>query len=123
MKYSTSEAPVLEGALGLLGMMRFPAFRVNSGRIDRPGIHMQLAPAGTADIVGIVPRSGRFLAIECKRPKGGKRRPGQAEYLAMVRNNGGVGIFCRDLDTLAYVLDLLRSEPFTNFDEEGNQVP
>jgi hypothetical protein len=54
---------------------------------------IQLAPAGSADIVGIAP-GGRYLEIECKMP-GEKPRPNQMARCEVVRTRGGIYIVAR----------------------------
>lgn len=51
---------------------------------------------GIADIIGCTP-SGRFLAIEVKKP-GGKPSPEQLDFLARVKAYGGISILAYSLD-------------------------
>ena len=122
MRFDTREAPLLRGALDLLALSGFDPIRVHSGRVKTASGHwMRLAPRGTADVIASCPHSGRLVAVECKRPKGGRRQPGQAEFLARVRARGGVGIFVADLAVLAKVIETLRDDPFARFNEMGEQ--
>ena len=50
---------------------------------------LSLAGKGCSDILGQL-KDGRLLAVECKRPKGGKLSSDQLHFLDMVRNYGGV---------------------------------
>ena len=50
---------------------------------------IKTAEAGTCDFEGY-DNHGRFLAIECKRPVGGKLSPAQAERIADINAKGGV---------------------------------
>ena len=50
---------------------------------------VKTAEAGTCDFEGY-DNHGRFLAIECKRPVGGKLSPAQAERIADINRKGGV---------------------------------
>ena len=50
---------------------------------------IKTADAGTCDFEGY-DNHGRFLAIECKRPVGGKLSPAQAERIADINKKGGV---------------------------------
>ncbi len=54
---------------------------------------------GVSDILGILPPSGRLLALECKRP-GRKPTPEQEMFLDVVRQNGGVAFCVRSLADL-----------------------
>ena len=52
---------------------------------------VRFGKVGSADIIGIVKQSGRFLAVEVKRP-GGKLTPEQKEFFETVRFNGGLSV-------------------------------
>ena len=61
-------------------------FQIGAGQNRR---YIKTAEAGTCDFEGYDMR-GRFLAIECKRPVGGKLSPAQAERIADINKKGGV---------------------------------
>lgn len=61
-------------------------FVIGTGRNRR---FIKTADAGTCDFEGY-DMHGRFLAIECKRPVGGKLSPAQAERIADINKKGGV---------------------------------
>lgn len=61
-------------------------FTVGTGKNRR---FIKTAEAGTCDFEGYDKR-GRFLAIECKRPVGGKLSPAQAARIADINEVGGV---------------------------------
>lgn len=61
-------------------------FTVGEGRNRR---YIRTAEAGTLDFEGYDNR-GRFCAIECKRPSGGRLSPAQKERIADIRRKGGV---------------------------------
>lgn len=114
-----AERHVLRGVLDLLFLHGFRAFRVNSGKIQtRQGTWVQLAPKGTADVIAIVPRSGRLFAIETKREKGGHASQEQVEFLDAIRGDNGIGIIIDDLKTLERVILELKADPWANFDME-----
>ena len=50
---------------------------------------IKTADAGTCDFEGY-DNQGRFLAIECKRPIGGRLSPAQKERIADINRKGGV---------------------------------
>lgn len=54
---------------------------------------------GVSDIIGLT-SDGRFIAVECKREKGGVLSPEQKMFLESVKRNGGIGIVANSLDTL-----------------------
>ncbi len=61
-------------------------FTVGDGRSRR---FVRTAEAGTLDFEGY-DNKGRFCAIECKRPQGGRLSPAQRERIADVNAKGGV---------------------------------
>lgn len=61
-------------------------FAVGDGRDRR---FVRTAEAGTLDFEGYDNR-GRFCAIECKRPSGGRLSPAQKERIADINAKGGV---------------------------------
>lgn len=50
---------------------------------------IKTADAGTCDFEGY-DNIGRFVAIECKRPSGGRLSPAQKERIADINRKGGV---------------------------------
>ena len=50
--------------------------------------YIRMAPAGTADIIGML-KGGAFFAIEVKKP-GGKATKLQQEFLERIRKGGGL---------------------------------
>ncbi len=50
---------------------------------------IRTADAGTCDFEGY-DNTGRFVAIECKRPSGGRLSPAQKERIADINRKGGV---------------------------------
>lgn len=64
-------------------------FLTRDGRPARCG----LCP-DSADLIGLT-ASGRFLAVECKRPQGGRLTPGQRRWLDQVTRMGGLAIVAR----------------------------
>ncbi|TWI38242.1 hypothetical protein IQ24_00380 [Paracoccus sulfuroxidans] len=79
---------------GFVGRSLF--MRINSGKIrneDRRWI--QLAPPGTADILGTI--DGRSVAIECKAARGAQRET-QKRFQAAFEKAGGVYIISKDPD-------------------------
>lgn len=61
-------------------------FQIGAGQNRR---YIKTAEAGTCDFEGY-DMHGRFLAIECKRPVGGKLSPAQTERIADINEKGGV---------------------------------
>ena len=61
-------------------------FQIGAGQNRR---YIKTAEAGTCDFEGY-DMHGRFLAIECKRPSGGRLSPAQKERIADINRKGGV---------------------------------
>lgn len=61
-------------------------FQIGEGRNRR---YIKTADAGTCDFEGY-DKHGRFCAIECKRPVGGRLSPAQKERIADINRKGGV---------------------------------
>ena len=61
-------------------------FQIGDGRSRR---YIKTADAGTCDFEGY-DKHGRFIAIECKRPKGGRLSPAQKERIDDINRKGGI---------------------------------
>lgn len=88
------EAEIVNGLLLEIGR-RWPdsvrAWRNNSGALkDEHGRLVRFGLPGSADIIGIVGPSGRFLALECKATRG-RPTDQQLLFVRMVGAFGGVG--------------------------------
>lgn len=64
------------------------------GRVFRQAFGLAI---GSADLVGILAPSGRFVALEVKTPTG-RVRPEQETWLALVRSRGGFACVVRSID-------------------------
>lgn len=72
--------------------------RINSGKVQTiDGRWVQLAPPGTADIVGTV--QGRSVAVECEAARGAQRET-QRKWQETFERAGGVYIISRDPETV-----------------------
>jgi hypothetical protein len=54
---------------------------------------------GSSDWLGICP-DGRFLAVECKRPEGGRLTAKQRDFLDCIRRYGGVALVVTGVNDL-----------------------
>ena len=81
--------------------------RLNSGKFrvsDKAGTRwIQAGWVGAPDIIGMTTK-GRFVAIECKRPRGGVVSAEQIEFLQCVRAGGGIGVIARSVDDVINAL-------------------
>jgi hypothetical protein len=105
-----SEADILRAIMSLL--KRHPrvaqCWRQNSGTFaerNRDGSTRYIranTARGMSDIMGVL-RDGRTLAIEVKS-RNGRMRPGQEEFLATIRQAGGVAGVCRSVEDAVRLL-------------------
>lgn len=84
---------------------------------------------GSADNLGWISGSARFIAIEMKRPgnklmgqKPGTLSSAQRKFLTILNDHGGVGLAVWDVAKLSEVLDTLGRYPAARFDIKGNVV-
>lgn len=63
---------------------------------------------GSADLVGILAPSGRFVALEVKTPTG-RVRPEQSTWLALVRSRGGFAAVVRSVDDALAAIERARA--------------
>ena len=105
------EADVQTAILALLRAHSISAWKVGSGAFKVGDRYVKMGQRGMSDIIGIQPRytpfgpSGRFLAIEVKRP-GGKPTLEQAAFLATVRKAGGIAFVATSCDDVIRELGL-----------------
>ena len=109
------EADVLAACRALLTLRGIPHWRQNSGALRVDGRFVRFGLPGCSDLIGILPRSGRLIACEVKRP-GGQLTAAQRAFLDAVNAAGGVGIVVEDVKVLARVLDRLMADPWAAID-------
>lgn len=101
------EADVQRACLQLLAVRGVWAWRTNAGAVKVGSRLVQLAPAGTPDILGVLP-GGRLLAVEVKAA-GGRLRPSQKAWADEARRAGAAVLLVRSAGELDDQLhDLLR---------------
>ena len=76
------------------------AWRMNTGAVSatyqgKPRF-VRFGVKGMSDIIGLIPPSGRLLAVEVKRPEG-KPTPEQTQFLAAVVRAGGIAFLARSV--------------------------
>lgn len=106
------ERDVLKSLVAVAGRFGVSLWRNNVGSFPvhpeggrRRYFRSGLCP-GSADLIGLLPGRGTFLAVEAKRP-GARPRPDQVAWLQMVNAHGGIGIWCDRVEQLERALDLL----------------
>lgn len=96
-----------------------PTFRNNSGVMIRPdGIPVRFGLGNESpiinkiikspDIIGIIPYTGQFLAVECK-PSNWKgirndRERAQEQFIKIIIDKNGIGFFAKSTDCVHYEL-------------------
>lgn len=89
--------------------------RVNSGRIQQDGRTIQMAEAGTADVLACVPFEiagmvlGIYAAFEVKAPGNGPTQM-QEKFLGSVLHRGGIAAVVRSTDDVDRVIEQARAE-------------
>ncbi|SEP83694.1 VRR-NUC domain-containing protein [Treponema bryantii] len=85
------ENGVLKDCLEYLRLQGFFVWRNNVGCAKLGNRFIRFGLKGSSDILGILP-NGQFLAVECKREKGGKLSEEQKEFLDKINKNNGFAI-------------------------------
>jgi hypothetical protein len=117
---------VVRGALRCFGVRHW---RVNSGALrDRTGrlvffIRDEAGKGfgGFSDRVGILPGTGRMIAVEVKARGGGVAdlSPQQRVFLETIAAAGGVALCVADVDVLLRALERLKADPAARFAIDG----
>lgn len=103
-----TETMLVRQVLDFLRHHKIFCWRANSGgglRRGRGGrtVPVRGNPAGTPDVLAILPPSGRQLGVECKMP-GGKLRPEQAAWAANATRAGALCVVVYDVTQLQSIL-------------------
>lgn len=94
-----SEADIQYACLQYLRLNHIFCWKAHTVGIKKEsGSYIPSGMRGVSDILGILP-DGRFLAVECKKPKN-KLSEFQREFLENIKNNGGVALVVYSLDDL-----------------------
>jgi hypothetical protein len=97
------ESEVLKQCLDYLQMRGIFAFRNNTGALKIGKRLVRFGMPGSSDILGILP-NGQFLAVECKREKGGILSDKQVEFLNRIKVNGGVAVVVHSVNDLEKII-------------------
>lgn len=99
------EQDLVAQVLAYLALRRVFAWRANSGATKIGPRFVRFASIdGVSDVLGVLPRGGRFLACELKTPRG-RLRGSQRAFLAQVEAMGGLAVVARSLDEVRRALD------------------
>lgn len=100
------ESEVLKDCLQVLKLWGAFCWRQNTGAFKVDNRFFRSSIAGVSDIIGVLP-DGRFIAVECKREKGGRVSDKQKEFLHNVAQCGGIAIIAHSGAELQEVLERL----------------
>ena len=93
LKKDISESAVIGEVKAIIKATGIKLQRINTGCLvigtGRNRRFIKTADAGTCDFEGY-DNHGRFLAVECKRPVGGKLSPAQEARINDINRKGGV---------------------------------
>lgn len=98
-----SEAQVQKEVVQKSKQLGVPLWRQQAGRVCVGPNFMTLAPAGAADLTGILPNGVR-LEVECKRRYGGKQSKEQKQWQKYIESMGGVYLLVRSSDEFVSLL-------------------
>lgn len=86
------ESSVIKEVQSIIELYDLNIWRNNTGAVKAAnGRYIRFGIKGSADFIGW-DKKGRFVAIECKRPIGGKLSMEQKIYLESLKSSGGVAI-------------------------------
>lgn len=85
------ESVVLRDCLNYLHANGVFCWRQNTGAFKVDNRFFRSSIAGVSDIIGVLP-TGQFLAVECKREKGGRVSEKQKDFLQNVKEHNGVAL-------------------------------
>ncbi len=85
------ESVVVQQVKTVLELTGLKVQRINTGCFKVGNRFIRTAAAGTCDFEGY-DNKGRFVAIECKRPKGGRLSPAQRDRINDINNKGGIAL-------------------------------
>lgn len=101
------ESDLIRPCLDLLNLLGILAWRNNSGAVVAgTGAHrrfIRYGLVGSSDILGVLPPSGRMLAVELKQ-KSGRLTEHQRHFLDTVSAAGGVALVVRSVEELQAAL-------------------
>jgi len=104
---SPRESDIQRSILDYLTLLRIPCWRNNSGAValgdGKSRRYVRYGAKGSADILGVLPPSGRLLAIEVKRP-GNKPTEHQSTWLEGMRQAGAVVCVAYSVEDVQRVL-------------------
>lgn len=89
LKSEILEREIIKQIKQIICMTGIKLQRINTGSFRTGGRFIKSCEAGTCDFEGY-DKHGRFVAIECKRPSGGKVSPEQKLRIDDINAKGGI---------------------------------
>lgn len=99
-KKGLPEKDVLEQCEEYLSLCNIYHWRQNTGAFKVESRYIRAGKPGISDILGILP-GGRFMAVECKREKGGVLSADQRCFLSEIESRGGLALVVHSAEELA----------------------
>jgi hypothetical protein len=93
------ESDVMKDVDQVLSAYNLFHWRNNTGLTRIGKRFIRFGYPGSADWLGIC-HDGRFLAVECKRPRGGRLTAEQRDFLDCIRRYGGVALVVTGVNDL-----------------------
>lgn len=103
--HNAAHGALVRACLEYLRLRGIHAWQAQAGAVrTRQGRWVRLSPAGTPDILGIVPGSGRLIGIEVKTGKGRRNKAQRAWHEAALRA-GALVLTVRDVRELVRLVE------------------
>ena len=91
------EQGIQRAILDYLRWRGIPCYKHQNAGIYRDGRYIPSHTRGVSDIIGCIPKTGRYLAIEVKRP-GGKPTPEQQQFIDTINGAGGLAFVAHSVE-------------------------
>jgi hypothetical protein len=92
------EQQIQRAILEYLRWRHIPCYKHQNAGIRKPdGGYIPTHTRGVSDIIGCIPKTGRFLAIEVKRP-GNRPTPEQQQFIDTINEAGGLAFVARSVE-------------------------
>jgi hypothetical protein len=100
------EQGIQRAILDYLRWRGIPCYKHQNAGIRKPdGSYIPTHTRGVSDIIGCLPKTGRFLAIEVKRP-GGKPTLEQQQFIDTINQAGGLAFVARSVEEVQTQLNV-----------------
>jgi hypothetical protein len=98
------EQGIQRAILDFLRWRGIPCYKHQDAGIRKPdGGYIPTRARGVSDIIGCIPKTGRFLAIEVKRP-GNKPTAEQQQFIDTINGAGGLAFVAYSVEEVSFRL-------------------